>query len=130
MMLIVEPGRTAPVGSVTLPRIRPKLPWANSAREKSNTTTVVLSMHVVSLGLNVTDVIAPPIPIRLRIRRSRSGDGSSACPSGGQKIGLWPPKLQLLSVHRFLFLYAWLYKSGEGCLSIRYRGYFWLKFGV
>src|SRR2546425_12913650 len=51
------------------------------SREESNTTTVVLHTHVVFLGLNVTDVIAPPFPIR----RSRSG--AAAMPIlGCQKI--------------------------------------------
>src|SRR6266567_1918092 len=56
----LAPGRTAPVGSVTAPRIRPKLACANSATEKSKTTRVVLSAHVIILDLNVPDVIAPP----------------------------------------------------------------------
>src|SRR5438034_3596023 len=58
MMLTVAPGMTAPVGSLTLPRIRPKLPCADSAREKSNTSRVVMSTHPVILGFNLTDVIA------------------------------------------------------------------------
>src|SRR5437016_10275464 len=61
MMLTVAPGSTAPVGSLTLPRIRPKLPCADSAKEKNNTTRVVLNTHVVILGLSVTDVIAVSI---------------------------------------------------------------------
>src|SRR5437773_1434465 len=60
IMFTVAPGRTAPVGSLTLPRIRPKLPCAIRAKEKSNTTRVVLNTQVVILDLNVSDVIAPP----------------------------------------------------------------------
>src|SRR5436853_2982357 len=80
-MLMVAPGRTAPVGSLTLPRMRPKLPCANSATEKSNTTRVVLSTHVVILVFNVTDVIAPPFPIR----RSRLGAAPNVYPVGLSK---------------------------------------------
>ena len=58
LMLTVAPGWTAPVGSLTLPRIRPKFACANIAREKSNTTRVVISTHPVILGFTVTDVIA------------------------------------------------------------------------
>src|SRR5439155_25378839 len=58
---MLAPGRTAPVWSLTLPRIRPKFARANIAKEKSNTTRVVMSTHPVSLGLSVTDVIAVSI---------------------------------------------------------------------
>src|SRR5437667_7151903 len=57
-MLMLAPGKTAPVGSVTLPRMRPKLACANIAREKSNTTRAVMSTHPVILGFPVTAVIA------------------------------------------------------------------------
>ncbi|PYS04098.1 MAG: hypothetical protein DMG12_10875 [Acidobacteria bacterium] len=36
------------------------MPCANNAKEKSNTTRVVLNTQVVILDLNVPDVIAPP----------------------------------------------------------------------
>src|SRR5438046_3197442 len=62
MMLTVAPGSTAPVGSLTLPRIRPKLPCADSAKEKSNTTRVVLNTHEIILRFDVTDVISPSYP--------------------------------------------------------------------
>src|SRR5207247_4526118 len=62
MMLTVAPGRTAPVGSLTLPRIRPKLPCADSAKEKNKTTTVVLNRREVILRFDVTDVISPSYP--------------------------------------------------------------------
>src|SRR5438093_2025454 len=62
IMLTVAPGMTAPVESLTLPRIRPKLPCADSAKEKSNTTAVVLNRHEVILRFDVTDVISPSYP--------------------------------------------------------------------
>src|SRR2546425_182206 len=62
IMLTVAPGMTAPVESLTLPRIRPKLPCANSGKENSNTTTVVVNRHEVILRFDVTDVISPSYP--------------------------------------------------------------------
>src|SRR5437879_3873497 len=61
IMLTVAPGRTAPVESLTLPRIRPKLPCPNSAREKSNRTRVVMSTHRVTPDFNATDVTVSSI---------------------------------------------------------------------
>src|SRR5215467_203749 len=56
MTLTVAPGRTAPDGSLTLPRIRPKLPCENTAREESNTSRV-MSRYRVTPDFNATDVI-------------------------------------------------------------------------
>src|SRR5713226_8751261 len=50
----VAPAMTAPVWSVTVPRIRPKLACANSAKENSNTPRIVPSSCV----FNVTDCIS------------------------------------------------------------------------
>src|SRR2546427_6887988 len=41
--------------------IRPKLPCANSAREKSSTSRVVMSTHRVTRDFNATDVIVSSI---------------------------------------------------------------------
>src|SRR6266571_2879230 len=81
-ILMVAPGRTAPVESVTLPRIRPKLPCANNAKEKSNTTRVVLNTHVVILDVNVPNVIAPPFsttPLSSRRHKTQNVSFNPSC---------------------------------------------------
>src|SRR2546428_1538406 len=95
-MLIGAPGKTAPVWSVTVPRIRPKLACASSAKEKSDTTRLALNTHVVILRLNVTDLIMPPfhrhpfgrvgklaaLETQRRSMSREMGDSSAAAVSG------------------------------------------------
>ena len=60
MMLTVAPAMTAPDGSVTVPRIRPKSPCANSASEKNNTPRIAPSTHIIVLAravCNLTEFI-------------------------------------------------------------------------
>src|ERR1700730_10073363 len=64
MMDTVAPGIAAPVWSVMVPRIRPKLPCENSGSENSNRPRVVPSIF-----FNVADFIGAPfrgsVPILL-----------------------------------------------------------------
>src|ERR1700681_3973394 len=70
MINTVAPGSTAPVWSVTVPRIRPKLACANSARENSTTPSIVTSTGINVLApavFNVTDFIRVPLYEHARI---------------------------------------------------------------
>src|SRR5207244_12393870 len=115
IMLTLAPGRTAPVGSLTLPRIRPKLPCAIRAKEKSNTTRVVLNTQVVILDLNVPDVIAPPFsttPLSSRRHKTQNVNFNPSCitrllpePTSGLPAatsGVAQPQPNVLAVPRSL----------------------------
>src|SRR5579864_8984713 len=65
MTVTVAPEMTPPVWSETVPRMRPKLPWENSAKGNSNTPRIAPSTHVVLLARAVfnTEFIASPFKI-------------------------------------------------------------------
>src|ERR1700756_4331783 len=59
MMVTVAPEMTPPVWSVTVPRMRPKLPCENSDTENSNTPSVASSREVTLLVRPRKDVQDP-----------------------------------------------------------------------
>jgi hypothetical protein len=62
MMVTVAPDMTPPLWSVTIPRMRPKLPCEKRDRENSNTPTVAPSTHIAFLARAMfnTEFITPP----------------------------------------------------------------------
>src|ERR1700676_4498415 len=73
MIVTVAPDITPPLWSVTVPRMRPKLPCENNETENSNTPTIAPSTHTPCLAREIfnAEFIAPPI----RNRSSTSWNG-------------------------------------------------------